>query len=219
MTTQGAESLRITEIFFSIQGESSFVGRPTVFVRLTGCPLRCTWCDTTYSFQGGERLSVEAILERVAAHRTRYVCVTGGEPLAQPAVHVLMRRLCDQGFVVSLETSGALAIDAVDRRVRRIVDFKPPSSGEVGRNLWSIVNDLRSGDEVKFVIGNREDYSWSVFKIREHDLDRKVENLLFSPVHGQVDPRDLAAWILEDHLPVRMQMQLHKVIWGEERGR
>ena len=213
------ESLRITEIFHSLQGESSLVGRPTVFVRLTGCPLRCSYCDTTYSFHGGERRTLDAIVESVQASGARCVCVTGGEPLAQPAVHPLLRRLCDLGFTVSLETSGALAIDRVDPRVRRIVDFKTPASGEVSRNLWSIVDSLAAHDEVKFVICDRQDYEWSVFKLREHALDARVADVLFSPAHGQLEPRDLAAWILQDRLPVRMQVQLHKIIWGSEPGR
>jgi 7-carboxy-7-deazaguanine synthase len=212
-------TLRITEIFHSLQGESSLAGRPTVFIRLTGCPLRCVYCDTTYSFHGGTRQAIPAILQQVAAHRARHVCVTGGEPLAQPNVHRLLRELCDQGCSVSLETSGALAVDAVDHRVKKIVDFKTPDSGEVHRNLWSIVTNLLPHDEVKFVICSRQDYEWSVFKLREHALDERVADVLFSPSFGQLSPRDLADWILADHLPVRMQLQMHKSIWGNEPGR
>ncbi len=215
----GADSLRIAEIFHSIQGESSLVGWPTVFIRLTGCPLRCTYCDTMYSFHGGERQTITDIVAQTKRFETRHVCVTGGEPLAQPSVHELLKQLCDLGWVVSLETSGALAINRVDPRVQRIVDFKTPASGEVSRNLWSIVPDLSPRDEVKFVICDRQDYEWSAFKVREHQLETRVNCVLFSPAHGAVEPRDLAQWILEDRLPVRMQMQLHKLIWGEERGR
>jgi 7-carboxy-7-deazaguanine synthase len=215
----GAESLRITEIFFSLQGESSFVGWPTVFVRLSGCPLRCTWCDTTYSFHGGERKLISSIVEEVRAFGAGHVCITGGEPLSQPGVHGLMSQLCDLGLVLSLETSGALPIETVDARVHRIVDIKTPGSGEVGRNLWSNVEHLRRGDEVKFVIADRQDYEWSVFKVRELDLANRVDHVLFSPVHGSLAVRQLAEWILADRLPVRMQLQMHKIIWGEERGR
>ena len=215
----GDDSLRITEIFHSLQGESSLVGLPTVFIRLTGCPLRCHYCDTTYSFQGGERLSLESILDRTLAFRSRHVCVTGGEPLAQPGVHLLMTSLCDEGKCVSLETSGALDIQFVDSRVRRIVDFKTPASGEVHRNLWANVPHLGPQDEVKFVLCNRADYDWAVFKVSEHALGDRVGEVLFSPSHGQLDPAMLAEWILSDRLAVRMQMQMHKTIWGNEPGR
>lgn len=214
-----AVTLRITEIFHSLQGESSLVGLPTVFVRLTGCPLRCVYCDTTYSFHGGTRQTVPGIIEQVAGHGATHVCVTGGEPLAQPGVHVLLRALCDRGYSVSLETSGALAVDGVDPRVKKVVDFKTPDSGEVHRNLWSIIDDLLPHDEVKFVICSRQDYEWSVFKLREHALHDRVSNVLFSPSFGQLMPRDLADWILADRLPVRMQLQMHKSIWGNEPGR
>ena len=215
----GADTLRITEIFFSLQGESSFVGWPTVFVRLTGCPLRCTWCDTTYSFHGGERKALKEIVAEVLAYGAKHVCITGGEPLSQPGVHSLMSRLCDLGFTLSLETSGALPIDSVDPRVHRIVDIKTPGSGEVGRNLWTNVELLRQTDELKFVIADRQDYDWSVFKLSELDLSKRVGHVLFSPVHGSLDAAQLAEWVLADRLPVRMQLQLHKIIWGEERGR
>ncbi len=212
-------SLRITEIFASIQGETTFSGLPTTFVRLTGCPLRCTYCDTEYAFHGGERMAVDAVMEAVATHGLNAVCVTGGEPLAQPEVHTLLAGLCDAGYRVSLETSGALDIAAVDERVARIVDFKTPASGECSRNLWSNVGHLRSLDEVKFVVCDREDYDWARFKIDEHDLSRRAGEVLLSPSADALAPAELAAWIVEDRLPVRMQLQLHKVIWGDEPGR
>jgi 7-carboxy-7-deazaguanine synthase len=212
-------SLRITEIFASIQGETTFSGLPTTFVRLTGCPLRCTYCDTEYAFHGGERMSVDAVLETVETHGLTAVCVTGGEPLAQPEVHTLLSALCDSGYRVSLETSGALDIAAVDERVARIVDFKTPASGESTRNLWSNVRHLRSRDEVKFVVCDRADYDWARFKIDEHELSRRAGEVLFSPSADGLAPADLAAWIVEDRLPVRMQLQLHKIIWGDEPGR
>ncbi len=212
-------SLRITEIFASIQGETTFSGLPTTFVRLTGCPLRCTYCDTEYAFHGGERMTMDAVLETVATHGLNAVCVTGGEPLAQPEVHTLLTVLCDRGYRVSLETSGALDIAAVDERVARIVDFKTPASGESSRNLWSNVRYLRSRDEVKFVVCDREDYDWARFKIDEHELSRRAGEVLLSPSADALAPADLAAWIVEDRLPVRMQLQLHKVIWGNEPGR
>ncbi|MCP5184553.1 MAG: 7-carboxy-7-deazaguanine synthase QueE [Pseudomonadales bacterium] len=214
-----APSLRITEIFHSLQGESSLTGYPTVFVRLTGCPLRCVYCDTDYAFHGGTRQSVAQILDTVCGYGARYVCVTGGEPLAQPAVHELLVALCDAGYVVSLETSGALPIAAVDARVRRIVDIKTPASGEVHRNEWANLALLTAHDEVKFVICDRGDYDWAVFKLRETGLDERDAQVLFSPSQGQLEPAVLAAWILEDQLRVRMQLQLHKIIWGNEPGR
>lgn len=210
--------LRITEIFASLQGEADTVGWPTVFVRLTGCPLRCAYCDTAYAFYGGEWATIDAVLERVAALGPRRVCVTGGEPLAQPNVHHLMRRLCDAGYRVSLETSGALDASAVDPRVVRVLDVKTPGSGEVARNLAATVTDHRSSDLIKFVITNRSDYDWSAAFCREHGLPGRVQ-VLFSPSHGEVTPRELAEWILADRLDVRFQLQLHKVLWGEEPGR
>lgn len=213
-----ADRLRLTEIFHSIQGEADAVGWPTVFIRLTGCPLRCTWCDTTYSFQGGRWWTVSDILDEVARHRSRHVCVTGGEPLAQKRCLGLLTALCDAGYEVSLETSGALDIGTVDRRVRRVVDFKAPGSGEEARNLWSNVEHLLPHDQVKFVLADRADYDWAVARLRQHALDGRCQ-VLFSPVHGQLPPAELAQWLLEDHLPVRLQMQVHKLLWGNQPGR
>ncbi|MCU0870015.1 MAG: 7-carboxy-7-deazaguanine synthase QueE [Burkholderiales bacterium] len=210
--------LRINEIFHSLQGETSRVGLPTVFVRLTGCPLRCGWCDTAYAFHEGDMRSVDEVLAVVAKHGTPYVCVTGGEPLAQKACLDLLRRLCDIGYDVSLETSGALDIGPVDARVSRIVDFKAPGSGEVDRNLWSNVAHLSHHDEVKFVLADRADYEWACGVVDTHMLAARCPVLL-SPVHGELEPRQLAEWILADRLPVRMQLQLHKLLWGEVPGR
>ena len=215
---QSPERLRITEIFHSLQGEADAVGWPTVFVRLTGCPLRCSWCDTTYSFHGGEWRAIEHILDEVAGFGTRHVCVTGGEPLAQKRCIDLLSRLCDAGYEVSLETSGALDVGDVDMRVRKVVDLKAPGSGEVARNLWSNLEHLLPHDQVKVVLADRTDYEWAVARLREHALDARCQ-VLFSPVHGARAPRQLAEWILADRLPVRMQMQLHKLLWGEEPGR
>ena len=209
--------LRITEIFYSLQGESTLVGYPTVFVRLTGCPLRCGYCDTAYAFQGGEWMSLDAIMEQVSGYRTRYVTVTGGEPLAQKNCLPLLQRLCEAGCQVSLETSGALDISATDPRVIRIVDLKTPGSGEVERNLYENMGHLQAHDQVKFVICSRADYEWAKEKIEEHDLDGRCE-LLFSPSHDQQNATELADWILQDRLPVRMQLQLHKYLWGNEPG-
>lgn len=210
-------TLRITEIFHSLQGETSRAGLPTVFVRLTGCPLRCGYCDTAYAFQGGETLPIDDIISRVASYATPYVCVTGGEPLAQKNVHGLLTGLCDAGHNVSLETSGALDITPVDQRVSRILDIKTPGSGEESRQLWSNLAQLTPHDEIKFVIVDEADYHWARERLQEHGLSDKCP-VLFSPVHG-LPPALLAEWILRDRLPVRMQMQMHKLIWGEERGR
>ena len=212
------DSLRITEIFLSIQGESSTVGWPTVFVRTTGCPLRCQYCDTAYAFSGGERLSLKAILARVQEYGMRHVTVTGGEPLAQAATLKLMTCLCDAGFAVSLETSGALSVARVDPRVMQVVDIKTPGSREATRNLWSNLAHLRAGDQLKFVICDREDYEWSRARVAEMALPNTIE-ILFSPSHDSLPGRTLAEWILADRLPVRMQIQLHKVLWGNEPGR
>jgi 7-carboxy-7-deazaguanine synthase len=209
--------LRITEIFYSLQGESRTVGCPTVFVRLTGCPLRCAYCDTTYAFQGGEWMSAEAVLERVRSFGAHYVCVTGGEPLAQKACVDLLTRLCDAGYEVSLETSGALDVAGVDRRVSRVVDIKTPGSREQARNRWDNLALLTSNDQVKFVIVDRPDYEWARNVMYEHRLERKLE-VLFSPVAGAVEPHCLAEWILEDRLQVRFQLQLHKILWGNRPG-
>jgi 7-carboxy-7-deazaguanine synthase len=210
--------LRITEIFHSLQGESRPVGFPTVFVRLTGCPLRCEYCDTAYAFHGGIRLTQDEILEQVAGYETRNVCVTGGEPLAQPQCLALLTRLCDAGYVVLLETSGALPIDDVDPRVCIVLDLKTPASGEVERNLWSNLERLKPDDQIKFVICDRADYDWACAKLTEHDLTGKCP-VLFSPVWGdEAFARNVAEWILADHLDVRFQLQLHKILWGDRPG-
>jgi 7-carboxy-7-deazaguanine synthase len=205
-------------VFLSLQGESSTVGWPTVFVRLTGCPLRCHYCDTAYAFHGGEWRSIEQLLAEVASHGVRHVCVTGGEPLSQKNCLPLLTGLCEAGYRVSLETSGAMDITAVDARVARIVDIKTPDSGEVARNLWSNLAVLTAHDEVKFVICSRADYDWAKSVLAEHRLADRCD-VLFSPSHQQMQPRVLADWIVEDRLPVRMQVQLHKLLWGAEPGR
>ncbi|MCR9192684.1 MAG: 7-carboxy-7-deazaguanine synthase QueE [Gammaproteobacteria bacterium] len=211
-------TLRITELFYSIQGESNASGFPTVFVRLTGCPLRCNYCDTAYAFQGGELLGLDQILTQIAAYKTSHVCVTGGEPLAQPNCIPLLKALCDADYTVSLETSGARDISMVDPRVVVIMDLKTPGSGEVARNLWSNVPDLKPQDQVKFVICNREDYLWACDMMNEYHLANKAQ-ILFSPSWEEVNPTELANWILEDQLPVRFQIQLHKILWDDARGR
>jgi 7-carboxy-7-deazaguanine synthase len=212
------ETLRITEIFYSLQGETRTAGLPTVFVRLTGCPLRCQYCDTAYAFSGGEVLAVQDILAQVAAFKPRYVCVTGGEPLAQPNCISLLRQLCDAGYEVSLETSGALDIAAVDPRVSRVVDLKTPDSQEVTRNLYENIGLLTKQDQVKFVICSRNDYDWAVSKLIEYRLEQRAGEVLFSPSHHDLQARDLAQWIIDDNLPVRLQLQLHKILWNDEPG-
>jgi len=212
------ERLRITEIFYSLQGEALTAGCPTVFIRLTGCPLRCGYCDTAYAFQGGEWMDIDTILEHTAAHRARYVTVTGGEPLAQKDCTILLRRLCDAGYRVSLETSGALDISKVDPRVTRVMDLKTPASGEVERNRYENIQALTPKDLVKFVICDRDDYLWAKDIVSHYGLDDICE-VLFSPGHPQQVATELANWILEDHLPVRLQIQLHKYLWGNEPGR
>lgn len=211
-------SLRVSEIFFSLQGETSRTGLPTVFVRLTGCPLRCVYCDTTYAFSGGESMTLAAIMAEVAKHRAHHVCVTGGEPLAQKNCLALLRMLCDAGYDVSLETSGALDVSGVDARVAKVLDIKTPSSGEVEKNLWRNLEHLSAQDEIKFVLDGEADYHWAVQKLDELKLAQRCA-VLFSPVQGRLAAKDLAEWILRDHLPVRMQIQLHKVLWGNEVGR
>lgn len=218
LNVEAAPRLRITEIFYSLQGEARTSGWPTVFIRLTGCPLRCTYCDTAYAFQGGTWMTMPEILKEVAQDHPRYVCVTGGEPLAQRNCLPLLSALCDTGYEVSLETSGALDISEVDARVSRVVDVKTPSSGEVKKNRWENLPLLRAHDQVKFVIGSRADYDWAKDQVLAHALTSRCD-VLFSPVHGAVTARDLADWIIVDRLPVRMQVQLHKVLWGDERGR
>ena len=212
------ERLKVTEIFYSLQGEAQFVGMPTVFVRLTGCPLRCGYCDTAYAFHGGEWWSVADIVGKVAEYGARDVCVTGGEPLAQRSCLRLLRDLCDHGFRVSLETSGALDVAEVDPRVSRVVDVKTPGSGEEPRNLYLQLQTLREPDQIKFVITSRADYEWSRAKLQELALAERC-GVLFSPSYGQLEARELAEWVLADRLPVRFQLQLHKILWGEARGR
>jgi 7-carboxy-7-deazaguanine synthase len=213
-----APILRVSEIFHSLQGESTRVGLPTVFVRLTGCPLRCVWCDTTYAFTGGEPMPLTAVMERVAAFGCPTVCVTGGEPLAQKACLPLLAALCDAGYSVSLETSGALDIADVDPRVSRIVDIKAPGSGESGKNRWENLALLTPADELKLVLASEVDYEWAKTVLHERKLDKRC-TVLFSPVQGQLDPTQLAEWIVRDRLPVRFQLQLHKLLWGNERAR
>lgn len=210
--------LKLTEIFLSIQGEADSVGWPTVFVRLTGCPLRCQYCDTAYAFHGGEWFLLPQILERVAAYQVRHVCVTGGEPLAQKGCTQLLRLLCDAGYRVSIETSGAIDIGNVDPRVTRVVDIKTPGSGEVTRNRMENLALLRADEQIKFVICDRADFEWSRDLVRERALN-DVCTVLFSPSFGQLEARDLAQWILDERLPVRLQVQLHKYLWGDTPGR
>lgn len=211
-------SLRITEIFFSLQGETRTVGLPTVFVRLTGCPLRCQYCDTAYAFHGGKRYEIADILAQVKQYNPRYVTVTGGEPLAQKACLPLLKALCDQGYEVSLETSGALDISSVDTRVIKVVDIKTPGSCEAEKNCWENIEHLQAHDQVKFVICDQVDYEWSKQILVEYRLPHLCE-ILFSPSYQQIKPGDLADWILRDQLPVRLQIQLHKYLWGDVPGR
>jgi 7-carboxy-7-deazaguanine synthase len=213
-----AARLRVTEIFFSIQGEARTVGCPTVFIRLTGCPLRCGYCDTAYAFTEGQWMTLAEVLARVRAEAPRYVTVTGGEPLVQRPCRALLAQLCDAGYQVSLETSGALDIVEIDPRVSVVMDLKTPGSGEVEKNRYDNIAHLQPKDQVKFVIADRADYDWSRAQVAQHALTEKCE-VLFSPVHGRLAPATLAQWILADHLPVRLQVQLHKLLWGEERGR
>lgn len=211
-------SLRINEIFHSLQGESSTVGLPTSFIRLTGCPLRCGFCDTEYAFHDGRQIQLADILEQIKSASATRVCVTGGEPLAQPGCHQLLTALCDKGLKVSLETSGALDISNVDNRVKIVMDLKTPGSGECNRNLESNIGRLGLKDEVKFVICDRKDYEWSKAKVDQYDLMSRVGEVLFSPSFAQVEYQQLAEWMLQDRLQVRMQVQLHKIIWGNKPG-
>lgn len=209
--------LRISEIFYSLQGETSRIGLPTVFIRLTGCPLRCTYCDTTYAFSGGQDCSIADILKEVAAYAPHYVTVTGGEPLAQKNCRPLLAALCDAGYEISLETSGALEIGEVDPRVMRVLDIKTPASGEAGKNCWENLPLLTRHDEIKFVLCDENDYRWAKQILRQHHLDEKCA-VLFSPAHGTLDATCLAEWILRDRLPVRMLLQLHKLLWNNAPG-
>jgi 7-carboxy-7-deazaguanine synthase len=209
---------RITEIFYSLQGETRTVGLPTVFVRLTGCPLRCGYCDTAYAFTGGEKKDITDIVSEVAAYKPRYVTVTGGEPLAQQSCFELLTALCDLEVEVSLETSGAIDISAVDPRVVCVMDLKTPASGEEAKNKYSNIEKLKVKDQVKFVICDQADYDWSRDKLLEYNLIDRCE-VLFSPIHGELNPAELAEWIIKDNLPVRMQIQMHKYLWNDEPGR
>ncbi|HED17574.1 MAG TPA: 7-carboxy-7-deazaguanine synthase QueE [Gammaproteobacteria bacterium] len=211
------ERLRISEIFYSLQGETNTVGLPTVFIRLTGCPLRCGYCDTSYAFQGGEWQVLDSIMRQVKSYQGRYVTVTGGEPLAQKTCARLLAQLCDQGYQVSLETSGSLSIAGLDPRVSVVMDLKTPSSGECERNLYDNIALLKQGDQVKFVISNKQDFRWSAEQLARYKLEDRCE-VLFSPVHEEQDPAQLAQWILDENLPVRFQIQLHKILWGDRAG-
>ena len=217
-SSSAGTSLRISEIFYSLQGETSRVGIPTTFIRLTGCPLRCSYCDTTYAFSGGSNMTLDEIMRSAKTHPTRYICVTGGEPLAQKGCAALLQALCDEGFSVSLETSGALDIGAVDARVAKILDIKTPASGEMVKNLWGNLAHLGVHDEIKFVLCNEADYIWAKQVSLEHRLTSKCE-VLFSPAQGQLEARTLAEWILRDGLQIRLQVQLHKLLWGNQQGK
>ncbi len=217
-TNSQAEKLRITEIFSSIQGESTSIGMPTVFVRLTGCPLRCQYCDTAYAFSGGDWMSFDEISTKVAAFNLKHVTVTGGEPLAQKSCLVLLSQLCDQNYIVSLETSGALDISEVDPRVIKVVDIKTPASKETEKNRWDNINYLRENDQVKFVICSQSDYKWAKNIIAEYQLKNRCE-VLFSPSFDQLEGKKLANWIVKDQLNVRFQLQLHKILWGDLAGK
>lgn len=211
--------MRITEIFHSLQGEARTVGMPTVFVRLTGCPQRCVWCDTEYAFQGGTQMSLDEVVARVAEWPASHVTVTGGEPLAQPESRELMIRLCDEGYSVSVETGGAMDIAGIDPRVSVVMDLKAPGSGELHNNRWENIEYLQRKDQLKFVLADRRDYDWARMQVARYGLEERVGDVLFSPVHGTLDPAELAEWILQDGLQVRFQLQLHKILWQEARGR
>ncbi len=217
-TSSAGVSLRISEIFYSLQGETTRVGLPTTFLRLTGCPLRCTYCDTTYAFSGGKSMALDEIMQTVQSHPTRHICVTGGEPLAQKSCITLLKTLCDAGYSVSLETGGALDVSAVDARVLKVLDIKTPASGEEQKNLWGNLAHLNAHDEIKFVLCGEADYIWAKQILQQHALTDKC-TVLFSPAQGQLEARDLAEWILRDGLQVRLQVQLHKLLWGNQQGK
>lgn len=217
MNASRENQLKIFEIFHSLQGESNFVGLPTVFVRLTGCPLRCRWCDTEYAFHGGSWLTFDEIIEQIKSHNTPYVCVTGGEPLAQKRVFKLLDQLVEAGFIVSLETAGSISVADVNPKVHKVVDMKAPGSAECEKNDYQNLTLLNDKDQVKFVIADEVDYQWAKNLINEHDLSQKCQ-LLMSPVAGELSPTDLADWILKDQLPIRFQIQLHKLLWGDTPG-
>ncbi len=212
-----SQTLRISEIFYSLQGETSRIGLPTVFIRLTGCPLRCTYCDSKYAYTGGRSLSLDEVLAKVAQYGAHYVCVTGGEPLAQTSTRSLLTLLADAGYSVSLETSGAMPVDEIDARISRIVDIKTPGSGEVAQNRWDNLRELNMHDEIKFVLCDRADYEWACGVLRERGLE-KIAPVIFSPVWETLKPVDLANWVVQDRLPVRVQVQLHKILWGDRAG-
>jgi len=210
--------LRITEIFYSLQGESSTIGKPTLFVRLTGCPLRCVWCDTEYAFSGGDYRELVDLVAEIDSYNPQYICVTGGEPLAQKqGCEELLKLLCDKDYQVSLETSGAIDIGGVDARVSKVMDLKAPDSGEMEKNLYSNIQYLGKSDEIKFVIMSRRDYDWAKMQLDQYQLPQKT-NIIFSPCFGQINERDLAEWIVDDNLPVRFQIQLHKILWSDAAG-
>jgi 7-carboxy-7-deazaguanine synthase len=213
------ETIRITEIFYSLQGETSTAGFPTAFIRLTGCPLRCKYCDTEYAFFGGEKQTIMEVLASVAEFNATYITVTGGEPLAQPGCLSLLNQLCENDYRVSLETSGALPVKGVDSRVAIILDLKTPGSGEVASNYWDNIAELNSKDEIKIVLCDRQDYDWARMQLDRYKIHERGIDVLFSPSHGQLDARDLAEWVLEDNLPVRVQLQLHKQLWGDAPGK
>ncbi|ARG96630.1 7-carboxy-7-deazaguanine synthase QueE [Legionella micdadei] len=214
---QVSNQLRITEIFHSLQGESTTVGLPTVFIRLTGCPLRCQYCDTAYAFSGGELTQVSTILDKIESYQCKHVCVTGGEPLAQPGCIPLLQQLCDRGYNVSLETSGARDITPVDKRVMVVMDLKTPDSGESTKNLLSNLDHLKHTDQIKFVLCSRSDYDWACQMMKTYNLSERAQ-ILFSPSWNELDPTTLADWIIKDKLPVRFQLQLHKILWNDAPG-
>jgi len=211
-------TVRLTEIFFSVQGESSYVGLPTIFIRLTGCPLRCVYCDSAYAFEGGKKWAITDVLNKIAEYPSQHVCVTGGEPLAQPQCLDLLDALIQQGYKVSLETSGAILVSQVNPQVARIVDFKTPSSGELSKNRWDNLQYLGERDEIKFVIGDGDDFSWALSKVIELNMIERVGSVLFSPVHGSFQLEAFAERVIASGLPIRMQIQLHKYIWGDSPG-